>query len=130
MNILWFIEYNRGNKERSDKLRKNMTLAEQKIRFDILSNRPRWCKFIRQKRIKWFILDFYCSKLLLCIEIDWSSHDNKQEYDQKRTEILQQQWIITIRYTNQQVLNNNWEVFDDLIDRITERSRQLNSLSW
>lgn len=38
--------------------------------------------------ISFFILDFYCSKLLLGIEIDGASHDNRQDYDARRTEEL------------------------------------------
>lgn len=130
MKQLNYIEYNRGNKDYSSRLRINMTLAEKKMWFDILMIKPRWYKFIRQKRIKWFILDFYCSKLLLCIEIDWSSHNNKQEYDQQRTDILQKQWIITVRYTNPQILNTISEVFDDLLYIIKERENYLSRLPW
>ncbi len=130
MDTLWFIEYNRWNNERARKMRREMTIAESKMRFTILNSRPRWYKFIRQKRIKWFILDFYCSKLLLCIEIDWSSHNNKQEYDKQRTDILQKQWIITVRYTNQQVINTISEVFDDLLYIIKERENYLIRLPW
>ena len=36
-----------------------------------------------------FILDFYCSKLLLAIEIDGSSHDNRKVYDAFREKKLQ-----------------------------------------
>jgi very-short-patch-repair endonuclease len=130
MAQLKYIEYNRGNKDYSSKLRINMTMSEKKIWFDIFMIRPRWYKFIRQKRIKWFILDFYCSQLLLCVEIDWSSHDNKQIYDQQRTNLLQKQWILTIRYTNQQVLNNISEVFDDLLSVIKKREDYLSRLPW
>ncbi|MEI6426037.1 MAG: DUF559 domain-containing protein [Candidatus Absconditabacteria bacterium] len=125
MDTLGFIEYNRGNNERARKMRREMTIAESKMRFTILNSRPRGYKFIRQKRIKGFILDFYCSKLLLCIEIDGSSHNNKQEYDKQRTDILQKQGIITVRYTNQQVINTISEVFDDLLYIIKERENYL-----
>jgi very-short-patch-repair endonuclease len=39
-----------------------------------------------------FILDFYCSKLLLGIEIDWGSHNNKQDYDTQRDERIRHNW--------------------------------------
>ena len=46
------------------------------------------CKFTRQKPINRFVLDFYCSKLLLCIEIDGSAHNERQQYDKQREECL------------------------------------------
>ena len=41
MKQLNYIEYNRGNKDYSSKLRINMTLAEKKMWFDILMIKPR-----------------------------------------------------------------------------------------
>ena len=45
----------------------------------------------RQRPIDNFVVDFYCPKLKLVIEIDGDSHyrENAQEYDSQRTEILQ-----------------------------------------
>ena len=63
-------------------------------------------KFVRQKPINRFILDFYCSELNLAIEIDGSSHDRKKGYDEARDKFLQQIGIKTIRVTNNEVLNN------------------------
>ena len=65
-----------------------------------------WYKFLRQKIIGHYILDFYCHKLKLGIEIDDASHDYKGEYDENRTSYLQKHWIRLIRYTNQQVNYN------------------------
>jgi len=63
-------------------------------------------RFLRQKPIDCFILDFYCSKLLLGIEVDGSSHDNKQEYDEARTGRLNFLGIKIIRYTNEVILKD------------------------
>lgn len=45
-------------------------------------------KFSRQKPLGFFIVDFYCAKLKLAIEIDGSSHDGREEYDARRTKEL------------------------------------------
>ena len=44
--------------------------------------------FDRQRIIGNYIVDFYVKTLGLVIEIDGSSHDNKEEYDQKREDYL------------------------------------------
>lgn len=44
--------------------------------------------FDRQRIIGNYIVDFYVKTLGLVIEIDGSSHNNKEEYDQKREDYL------------------------------------------
>lgn len=61
-------------------------------------------KFSRQKPINRFILDFYCSKLNLAIEIDGGSHINKKDNDSSRDKFLKQIGIQTIRFTNEEIL--------------------------
>jgi len=63
-------------------------------------------KFLRQKPINRFILDFYCSELNLAIEIDGNSHDRKKGYDEVRDKFLKQIGIKTIRFTNDEVLTD------------------------
>jgi very-short-patch-repair endonuclease len=84
-----------------------MTKAEQKIWFEVLSNKKLLgYKFIKQRIIYNYILDFYCSELMLAIEIDGQSHDNKQEYDKNRDDFLKACGIKVFRFTNQEVLTN------------------------
>jgi very-short-patch-repair endonuclease len=63
-------------------------------------------KFLRQKPINRFVLDFYCSELNLAIEIDGSSHDKKYCYDQARDKFLELIGIKTIRFTNDEILHH------------------------
>lgn len=51
-------------------------------------------------------MDFYCDKLQLIIEIDGQSHDQTQEYDQKRSEELSTLGLRVIRITNDDVMKN------------------------
>lgn len=46
-----------------------------------------WFRFLRQKIIWNYIIDFYCHKLKLWIEIDWESHDRQWKYDEDRENI-------------------------------------------
>jgi len=70
MPDLNYIPYNRSNKERASKNRKNQTPAERILREKVLRRKQTGYAFLRQKMIGSFILDFYCSKLLLAIEVD------------------------------------------------------------
>ena len=123
--ILPYISYNSSNKERAKENRCPMTKAERKMRFGILKERPEWYKFIRQKMIDSFILDFYCAKLLLGIEIDGSSHDSRQVYDNIRSEKLWDRWIKIIRYTNEDVFYRLDWVSQDLAEELKTRANEL-----
>jgi very-short-patch-repair endonuclease len=100
--------------------RKNPTPAEQKIWHDILRSRQFAAfKFLRQKPIDQFTVDFYCAKLRWVIEIDGDSHAEDPAYDVKRTQILQSYGLTVIRYSNYEVMNNISGVYDDLARRIS-----------
>jgi len=83
-----------------------MTFAENKIWYDCLRKFP--YRVYRQRPIDHFIVDFYCPKLKLVIEIDRASHNTEKvrDRDQKRTEILQSYGLNVIRFNNNEVLNH------------------------
>lgn len=112
MNIMLY-RYNPNNKEywKLNRNQNTMTEAEWKIWNLVLKWDKTWYRFLRQKLVWNYILDFYCNKLKLCIEIDDSSHDWKWEYDETRTKYLNSLWIEVIRYTNNEINNNlNWVI--------------------
>jgi very-short-patch-repair endonuclease len=90
--------------------RKKLTRSEARLWYEYLSKRPWGCKFLKQKPIGRFIADFYCSKLLLIIEIDGGSHKTRGNYDEGRDLEMTKRGIKTIRYTDKQVLNDFKEV--------------------
>jgi very-short-patch-repair endonuclease len=106
---------NRINPTKAESLMWNLVLKKRFLRY----------KFLRQKPIDRFILDFYCSKLLLAIEIDGNSHDCKENYDLGRDELLGKMGIITVRYPNETVLNNIKDVYNDLNTIIRNRESEL-----
>lgn len=120
-----YIPYNSSNKERANQNRRPMTKAERKIWFGVLKQKTGWYKFIRQKMIDSFILDFYCSKLLLGIEIDGPSHNDRKYYDAIRSERIWKRWIKIIRYTNEDVFYNLDWVSQDLAEKIKTRANEL-----
>ncbi len=65
-----------------------------------------------------FIVDFYCSKPLLAVEVDGDSHAEQEEYDRQRTERLGRYGITVIRYTNIDVMGNLDGVYEDLFEKV------------
>ena len=91
----------------AEKLREMMTASEKKL-WEYLKTKPMGYKFRRQHPIGVFVLDFYCHKLRISIEIDGGYHlvKKQKENDKSRTEYLKNVGIDEIRFTNNQVLND------------------------
>lgn len=81
---------------------------------------------MRQKSLGRYIADFYCSKLLLIIEIDGDSHDFRKYMDKERDIYFANRGIKTIRIKNETVINNNLSI---LIDRMI-KSREREAKNW
>ena len=93
-------------KPRANKMSRNMSKSEQLIWFNILSKKQLLgYKFIKQKQIFHYILDFYCSELLLVIEVDGETHCTPQQmlYDETRTQLLNSLNIKVIRVSNHDI---------------------------
>jgi len=86
--------------------RKGLTKSEARLWYEYLSKRPLGLKFLKQKPIGRFIADFYCSEILLVVEIDGASHNDKKNYDEARDLEMSRRGTKTIRYTDKQVLND------------------------
>ena len=87
-------------------LRKNMTKEERHLWYDFLRDYP--VKFYRQKVIGRYIVDFYCSKANLVVELDGSQHFEEKgvEYDKQRTQYLENYGLKVIRIANNEVTSN------------------------
>jgi very-short-patch-repair endonuclease len=105
--------------------RNQPTKAESLFWKIVLKNDRTGYRFLRQKSLNRFILDFYCSKLLLAIEIDGSSHSNKESLDSERDQFLLNLGIKTIRYTNNQIFSNIKQIQIDLLAQIKLRETEL-----
>ncbi len=84
-------------------------------------------RFLRQKPIEWYILDFYCPKLKLAIEIDGESHENKWDYDQQRDRKLRSLGIKTLRYRDQDVDKKLEAVSEHMYTEIEQRMKELQN---
>ena len=123
-----YIPYNTELKKKARNNRNNPTKPELIIWNEILRNKMTGYRFVRQKPIDNFIIDFYCAELLLGIEIDGDSHfESKviQKYDEHRTKILKNYEIKIIRYKNNDIMYNLNGVYKDLIINISERKKEI-----
>ena len=100
-------------------LRSHATPAEAVLWKMLKGRNADGMKFRRQQGIGPYVLDFYCPELRLCVELDGSSHDYKYEYDEQRTEFLQNQGIRVLRFSNEQV----WQGLDSVVDEIVRVGR-------
>ena len=100
-----YLKYNPKLKERAKYLRNNSTLSEVLLWLQI-KNKKLGFDFHRQKPIDNYIVDFFCPKLMLVIEIDGESHNNKVEYDKIRQKKLESLGVRFIRFRDEDVKNN------------------------
>ena len=75
--------------QRAKILRKSMTKEERHLWYDFLRDYP--LRFLRQKVIDQYIVDFYCHKARLIIELDGSQHFEEEGItkDKIRTEHIE-----------------------------------------
>ena len=98
-------------------LRKNMTKEERHLWYDFLREYP--VRFLRQKVIDCYIVDFYCHQARLIVELDGSQHYDEAEIqrDADRTKQLESRGLQVIRIPNNAV-NENFRGVCEYIDRI------------
>lgn len=110
--------------ERASNLRKKSTEEEGKLWHLYLKNlKPR---FIRQKIIGSYIVDFYCPKLKLVIEIDGVQHylEENIEYEKRREEYLEKAGYKLLRFYNSDInkslKNTETTIYYTCIERAKE----------
>ncbi len=120
-----FLSFRKDLKEKARLNRKNMNRPEAKLWYEMLSNRKfLGYRFLRQKPILDYIVDFFCSELKLGIEVDGESHDKQIKYDKGRTFDLTKIGIKLIRYSNADILSNLEGVYLDLEEQVKKREEE------
>jgi very-short-patch-repair endonuclease len=114
------IEYDKNLKSFSRVLRKKMTDAERLIRRKIRGRQIKGFQFYRQKPIGNYIVDFYCPKIKLVLEVDGGQHyqDRNIFRDKARSDYLNKIGFKVLRFTNIEVLKN----IDGVINKIWEET--------
>lgn len=111
---------------RAKSLRENMTPAETLLWKKFQSPPFSQYKFRRQHPVQNYIADFYSHSLRLVVEVDGEYHETSEQInlDKERTEILKFNNLEVIRFTNEQVLNNTFDILKEIEERITSIKRE------
>jgi len=104
---MYFIPYNRTLREFSRELRSHSTLSEILLWQKLRAGQFRGYNFNRQKPLGNYIVDFYCRKTNLVIEVDGGSHDYVEPVveDRKRQKILEELGVSFLRFSDWEVKN-------------------------
>jgi len=114
------LPYNEKLKEISRQLRENMTDAERCLWAKIRMKQLQGYQFYRQKPIGDYIVDFFCPRARLVIELDGSHHlvGEMIEYDRIRDDYLSSLGLRVLRFTNTDVLTNIEGVVENIENEI------------
>jgi len=109
------LSYGKQSKELSKHLRKNMTDAENMLWLKLrrkLKGRP----FYRQKIIGKYIVDFYCPKANLVIELDGGQHysESGKAKDRARDDALTEMGIRVLRFSDRDAFENIGGVMEEI----------------
>ena len=112
------ILYNPNLKDRAKELRQKATYGERLLWKFLKGRQMHGYQFMRQKPIDNYIVDFYCSKLHLVIEIDGITHDGKEKYDEKRENRLRSLGLDIIRFDGNYVITHTQDTLQMISDKI------------
>lgn len=112
------LKYNHKLKKLGRELRANLTDAEKLLWSKLRKKQIKGAQFNRQKPIGNYIVDFYCDKAKLIIEIDGGQHYEEQniEKDKIRDNFFQGMGLGIIRFTNLDILKN----IDSAVEKICQ----------
>lgn len=100
------LTYNPKLKELAKQLRKNSTLSEVLLWQQLKGKQMRGYRFHRQKPIQHYIVDFFCHELMLGIEIDGITHNEKIDYDIHRQRQIELLGVHFLRFNDEDVKTN------------------------
>lgn len=114
-----FTGYNTKLRESANYLRQNMTPQERKLWFCFLRDYP--IKFYNQRVIDKFVVDFYCSRAKLVIEVDGSQHYTQEgaAHDRERTAILSKHELKVLRFSNLEI-DRDFQAVCEMIHQTVE----------
>ena len=99
----------------SKQLRREMTPAEKRLWERLRKNRVGSYHFRRHQIIAGFIVDFYCYKANLLVEVDGAVHLKNKEADLERDAILKAMGFRILRFWNDQVMGDTDAVVEEIL---------------
>ncbi len=105
-------------KEFRRSLRNNSTSAEAVLWTKLSRKQVAGLKFRRQHSIGNYIVDFYCPKIMLVIELDGAYHASCQAIvkDRKRDEYLESFGMTILRFENRVVFEKPGEIIEQILE--------------
>ena len=97
------------------RLRRDQTQAERMLWTLVRNRRLGGFRFLRQVAIDRYFADFVCEAAKVIVELDGPIHDGREDYDARRTEMLERFGYIVVRFRNEQALADLGAVADDLL---------------
>lgn len=122
-----FLPYDPWLKEIARKLRNTMTVAEIMLWQRLKGKQMRGYDFHRQKPIDHYVVDFFCPRLKLVLEIDGISHEGKLEQDEKRQKDLEEYDLTFLRFDDLEVKRNLDGVVAAIEEWIIDHERRANA---
>lgn len=110
--------------DRRKNLRNTSTISEVVLWSRLRQRKLLGYKFRRQQGIGTNVVDFYCPRLKLAVEIDGGQHAEKEQrmYDGKRQAWIESWDILVVRFTNADISNNINGVLDNLKKIMLQRA--------
>ena len=100
--------------ENARRLRQNQTLAEKAF-WKLVRNRRGGFRFLRQVSIDRYFADFVCEAGKLIVELDGAAHQEREDYDERRTQTLELFGYAVLRFPNERVLADPGGTIDDIL---------------
>lgn len=122
---MWYLPYDKNLKTFSRYLRNNSTLGEVLLWQQLRAGQLSGYKFNHQKPLGRYIVDFYCKKLNLVIEVDGAYHFEGDQplKDKQRQEVLEFMGLKFLRFDDQDVKQNISFVVQAIHEFIVEWER-------
>jgi very-short-patch-repair endonuclease len=110
------LHYDKDLKPLSQNLRRNATEAERYLWSKLRGKQLKNLQFYRQKLINRYIVDFYCPKARLVIELDGGQHYEEagRNKDRIRDEALKESGLKVLRFSDRDVFENTDEVMEKI----------------
>ncbi len=122
--------YNKNLKSLSKELRAHSTLGEVTLWKYLRAKQVCGMQFNRQKPIGNYIVDFYCKKACLVIEIDGYSHSfsQKRKRDMTRQRFLEKMNLTVLRFSETEVLKEIDQVLKVIESFLVKKTNPPNPL--
>ena len=103
-------------------LRRDSTDAEKRLWSALRDRRLEGIRFRRQVVLGRYVADFCSANPKLVIELDGIQHENQRRYDDARTQYLEAQGYVVLRFWNGDVFTHFDAVLSTIADEIGKRS--------